>query len=61
MKVDDEEVELGALDAIRLAPEAMRALRAGPGGCELIAFGAPKPAEMDAEMQPGWWPDPATG
>jgi mannose-6-phosphate isomerase-like protein (cupin superfamily) len=58
IKVEDDEVELGPLDAIRLAPDAMRALRAGPEGCELIAFGAPKPPEQDAEMAPGWWPDP---
>jgi mannose-6-phosphate isomerase-like protein (cupin superfamily) len=57
VKVGDDEVEMQALDAIRLPPEAMRALKAGPDGCELIAFGAPKPAEMDAEMQPGWWPE----
>lgn len=55
IKVEDEELELAELDAIRLAPDAMRALRAGPDGCELILFGAPKPAGMDAEMQPGWW------
>ena len=57
IKVEDEEIELGTLDAIRLAPEAIRALRAGPDGCELIAFGAPKPAEQDTEMLPGWWPE----
>ena len=57
VKVDDDEVEMRALDAIRLPPDAMRALRAGPDGCELIAFGAPKPAGMDAEMEPGWWPE----
>ena len=55
IKVDDDEIELGAFDAIRLAPEATRALKGGPDGCEMIAFGAPKPAEMDAEMLPGWW------
>jgi mannose-6-phosphate isomerase-like protein (cupin superfamily) len=59
IKVEDEEIELGPLDAIRLAPEATRALKAGPEGCELIAFGAPKLAEQDAEVIPGWWPDPA--
>ena len=56
VKVEDDEVEMRALDAIRLAPEATRALKAGPEGCELIAFGAPKPASQDAEMFPGWWP-----
>lgn len=56
VKVEDDEVELNQLDAIRLAPDAMRALKAGPDGCELLLFGAPKPAAMDAEIQPGWWP-----
>jgi mannose-6-phosphate isomerase-like protein (cupin superfamily) len=58
IKVDDEEIELRALDAIRMAPEVMRALKAGPDGCEVILFGAPKPPEQDVEMEPGWWPDP---
>src|SRR3954451_2753890 len=58
IKVDEEEIQLGPLDAIRLAPDTMRALKAGPEGCELIAFGAPKPPGQDAEMFPGWWPDP---
>jgi mannose-6-phosphate isomerase-like protein (cupin superfamily) len=58
IKVEDDEVELGPLDAIRLAPDTMRALRAGPGGCEMIAFGAPKPPGQDTEMEMDWWPDP---
>jgi mannose-6-phosphate isomerase-like protein (cupin superfamily) len=58
VKVGDEEVEMRALDAIRLAPDAERALKAGPQGCELIAFGAPKTEGQDAEMLPGWWPEP---
>jgi mannose-6-phosphate isomerase-like protein (cupin superfamily) len=57
IRVEDEELELGPLDAIRLAPETTRAVKAGPDGCELIAFGAPNPAEQDAEMLPGWWPE----
>jgi mannose-6-phosphate isomerase-like protein (cupin superfamily) len=57
VKVEDDEVELRVLDAIRLAPDATRALKAGPDGCELIAFGAPKPEGQDAEMLPGWWPE----
>jgi mannose-6-phosphate isomerase-like protein (cupin superfamily) len=56
VKVDDDVIELGRLDAIRFAPETMRALKPGPDGCELIAFGAPKPAEgTDAEVEPEWW------
>lgn len=55
LKVEDEEVELGTLDAVRIAPGAMRALEGGPDGCELIAFGAPNTDNKDAEVQPGWW------
>jgi mannose-6-phosphate isomerase-like protein (cupin superfamily) len=57
VKVEDEEIEMGNLDAIRLAPDTARAFRAGPEGCELIAFGAPKPEGQDVEMLPGWWPE----
>ena len=57
VKVEDDEVQMQALDAIRLAPDATRALKAGPDGCELIAFGAPKLEGQDAEMLPGWWPE----
>lgn len=55
LKVEDEEVELGTLDAVRIAPSAMRALQGGPEGCEVLAFGAPNTDNRDAEMQPGWW------
>jgi quercetin dioxygenase-like cupin family protein len=55
LKVDDEEIELGPLDAIRLSPDTTRALKAGPDGCEVLAYGAPKTASQDAEVLPGWW------
>jgi mannose-6-phosphate isomerase-like protein (cupin superfamily) len=58
VKVDDDEVELRPLDAIRMAPDAMRALRAGPDGCELLAFGAPQVSAQDVEMEMNWWGDP---
>ena len=57
VRVEDEEVEMRALDAIRLAHDAARAVKAGPEGCELIAFGAPNPDGQDTEMIPGWWPE----
>ena len=45
-----------------IGPETMRALEAGPGGMELLAFGAPKAADESAgddvaDMTPGWWSD----
>jgi quercetin dioxygenase-like cupin family protein len=55
IKVEDDEIDLATLDAVRVAPEARRALEGGPDGAEVIAFGAPKPAERDVEMLQGWW------
>lgn len=57
VKLDDEVVELGTWDALRVAPETIRCFEAGPEGAEILAFGAPSgaAAENDAEMVPGWW------
>ena len=59
VKLDDEVVELAALDAIRVAPEVTRNFEAGPDGLELLAFGARH--EGDGEIIPGWWTDDADG
>jgi mannose-6-phosphate isomerase-like protein (cupin superfamily) len=59
LKLDDEIVEVGALDAVRVPPQVMRGFEAGDEGAELLAFGAPNtggPAE-DAVPEPGWWSD----
>jgi quercetin dioxygenase-like cupin family protein len=55
--VADELVELGELDAIRIAPETMHGMEAGPDGAEILAFGAPNTDNKDADMQSGWWPE----
>lgn len=55
IKIDDEIVELRALDAVRVAPRAVRELEAGPDGLELLATG--NHAEGDGEMIQGWWPE----
>jgi quercetin dioxygenase-like cupin family protein len=55
--VGDEVVELGELDAIRVAPGVTHGVEAGPDGVELLAFGAPNTENKDAELQPGWWPE----
>jgi quercetin dioxygenase-like cupin family protein len=55
--VGDEVVELGELDAIRIAAETMHGMEAGPDGAEILAFGAPNTDNKDADMQPGWWPE----
>ena len=53
-KIDDEIHDLTALDAIRVAPESMRAFEAGPEGLEVLAFG-PHHAG-DGDMSPEFWP-----
>jgi mannose-6-phosphate isomerase-like protein (cupin superfamily) len=57
VKIDDEIVDFGQWDALRMAPGVWRCFEAGADGCELLAFGAPKMDDprADAEMQPGWW------
>lgn len=52
-KLDDEILEVGALDAIRVAPEVARAFEAGPEGLELIAFGPHR--EGDGEPVDDSW------
>jgi mannose-6-phosphate isomerase-like protein (cupin superfamily) len=56
IKLDDETVEVGPLDAIRVAPAVTRAFEAGPDGLELIAFGPRH--EGDGEIiREGFWAD----
>ncbi len=56
LKLDDEIVEVAALDAIRVSPEVTRSFEAGPDGLELIAVGA-RDADDRGEILPGWWQD----
>jgi mannose-6-phosphate isomerase-like protein (cupin superfamily) len=58
-KLDDELLELGQWDALRVPADTMRCFEAGPEGVELLAFGAPStgPPSEDVEMVPGWWSD----
>jgi hypothetical protein len=53
MMLDDEVVEIRSWDAIRVAPETIRAFAAGPDGLELLAFGTH--TEDDASMQQVDW------
>jgi len=57
VKVDDEIVELGELDALRVGPGVMRQFEAGPDGVEYVAFGTPQTGPDETEMVPGWWSD----
>jgi mannose-6-phosphate isomerase-like protein (cupin superfamily) len=51
--LDDEVVELQALDAVRVAPEVTRAFEAGPEGIDLLVFGPRR--DGDGEVKMGWW------
>ncbi|HUB74742.1 MAG TPA: cupin domain-containing protein [Solirubrobacteraceae bacterium] len=55
MRLEDEVVEVGALDAIRVSPEVARAFEAGPEGLSLLVFGPH--FEKDGEMLQGFWQD----
>jgi mannose-6-phosphate isomerase-like protein (cupin superfamily) len=54
-RLDDDVVELERWDALRVDPETMRAIEAGPDGIEFIAVGAPIGDKNDAETVDGWW------
>ncbi len=56
-RLEDESVELGPMDALRVPPEVARGFRAGPDGARLLAFGAPQTAGQDAQMLPEFWGD----
>ena len=56
MKLDDEEIELGTWDAIRVAPTVTRGIEGGPEGAEIIAFGAPSDENQDVEVVRDFWP-----
>jgi mannose-6-phosphate isomerase-like protein (cupin superfamily) len=55
MCLDDEIVEIGPMDAIRIAPEVTRAFEAGPDGLEVLVFGPHHSG--DGELIPGFWAD----
>jgi mannose-6-phosphate isomerase-like protein (cupin superfamily) len=53
LRLDDEILEVGPMDAIRISPEHTRMLEAGPDGLEVLALGPHH--EDDAELVPGFW------
>jgi mannose-6-phosphate isomerase-like protein (cupin superfamily) len=55
VKLDDEILEIEALDAIRVAPGVTRKFEAGPDGIEVLAFGPRH--EGDGELVKDWWTD----
>ena len=58
MKLDDEIVDFGACDAVRVPPGTWRGFEAGSDGLELLVFGAPNLGEDprgDVDGECGWW------
>jgi len=55
VKLDDEILEVGRLDAVRVAPEVARAFEAGPEGLEFIACGPHH--DGDGELVDDSWVD----
>lgn len=55
IKLDDEIREISKGDILRVGPEVIRAMEAGPEGLEYIAFGQKHVG--DGELKPGWWTD----
>jgi quercetin dioxygenase-like cupin family protein len=55
MRLDDEIVDVAALDAIRVEPQVTRAFEAGPDGLQWLAFGAHH--DKDGEVDREFWQD----
>src|SRR5437763_8104273 len=55
VKLDDELLDVGPLDAIRVAPATARAFEAGPDGLEFLAVGPHHPG--DGEPVEDAWTD----
>lgn len=56
IKVGDDDVHVVAMDAVRVAPQAIRAFEAGPDGLTYLAIG--NHVENDGRMLMGWWGGP---
>ncbi len=53
VKLDDDVLEIGTLDAIRVSPTVIRAFEADADGLDLLAVGARH--DGDGELLEGWW------
>jgi mannose-6-phosphate isomerase-like protein (cupin superfamily) len=53
MKLDDDVIEIGPLDAVRVAPQVWRGFTPGPDGIEVLAFGPRH--DGDGAIDPQWW------
>jgi mannose-6-phosphate isomerase-like protein (cupin superfamily) len=57
VKLDDEILDVGLWDIVRVAPETVRAFHSGPDGLELLIAGSDRPADGDGVPGPDdFWP-----
>ena len=60
MKLDDEIVELGQWDVVRVPPGMWRGYEGGPEGLEILVVGAPNLGDDprgDVDGERNWWAD----
>ena len=58
VKLDDDLVDIGQWDVVRVAPGTFRGFAAGPEGLELLAIGSDRPEGGDGVMaDDDWWGD----
>lgn len=55
MKLDDEVIAVGPLDAVRVAPQTVRALQAGDEELEFLVVGAPLLETHDFAFHKDFW------
>jgi mannose-6-phosphate isomerase-like protein (cupin superfamily) len=55
IKLDDEILDLGPLDAVRIAPGVARALEGGDDGLEYLAFGPHHEGDGEILKEEGFW------
>jgi mannose-6-phosphate isomerase-like protein (cupin superfamily) len=56
IKLDDDIVDVGPMDAIRIAPTVKRALEGGPEGIEYLVFGQHHDGDGAIEPIEEFWP-----
>ena len=57
VKVGEDVVDLEPWTAVRVPPDTIRSIKAGPEGAEFVIVGAPNTGPGDGETVPGWWSD----
>jgi mannose-6-phosphate isomerase-like protein (cupin superfamily) len=55
IKLDDEILDVGPMDAIRIAPGVARALEGGPEGVEYLAFGPHREGDGEILKDDAFW------